>query len=248
MTVSMEPGHPYRKMATTCKTRPVTAKRIVWPKPEPVVCDGGKFRVTLLRRDLVATAAKLWRLGYPELYGSPHEFLLDPDQYPRWLALEESWDQDAESKVYCMSVVEEVATGEVLSGSLLTKFENNRQVEFSFVATHPDHRLKRLTDQLRLFTRKIAMATGAEYFTTFCETWHAITQGWCVEGGWKIAGIFPGNFVRWNGANEEYRGCTVHFYRFVNGGDEYVTRPEEWQLAPKVKEVWEVLERVNQGI
>lgn len=232
-------------MATICKTRPVRTKRIEWPKLEPIECEGGKFRVTLLRRDLIEAAATLWRLGYPELYGSPHEFLLDPDRYQSLIALEDNWRQDASGKVYCMSVLEETATGEVVSGSLLTKFEHNLQVEFSFVATHPDYRLKNLTDQLRLFTRKIALGTDAEYFTTFCETWHDITQKWCLDGGWKIAGIFPGNFVRWNGDDQEYRGCTVHLYRFVKGGEDFATRPEQWHLAPKAREVWEVLERVN---
>jgi len=248
MNISMEESRPYRKMATTCSTRPVKEKRIVWPKMQPVICEGGKYRVTLLRRDLIETAARLWRLGYPELYGSPHEFLLDPEQYERWLALEDNWEEDAAKKVYCMSIVEEIEIGEAVSSSVLTKFERNLQVEFSFVATHPDCRLKNLTDELRLFTRKIALGTDAEYFTTFCETWHDITQNWCLKEGWKIAGIFPGNFVRWNGNNEEYRGCTVHFYRFVKGADKFVTRPEEWRLAPQVKEVWDVLNRVNGGI
>ena len=73
--------------------------------------------------------------------------------------------------------------------------------------------------------------SGAEYFTTFCETWHDITQNWCIGGGWKIAGIFPGNFIRCNDDGEEYRGCTVHFYKFAGKSVHCVTRPEEWPLA-----------------
>ena len=248
MAITLEKSRPYRKMATTCKTRSVKEKHIVWPKMEPVICKGGMYRVTLLRRGLIDGAAKLWTLAYPELYGSPHEFLLDPEQYERWIALEDSWAEDAGKKVYCMSVVEKIESGEVVSSSVLTKFDKNLQVEFSFIATHPEYRLKHLTDELRLFTRNIALGTDAEYFTTFCETWHDSTQNWCFKRGWKIAGIFPGNFVRWNGDNQEYRGCTVHYYQFVKGGEEYVTRPEEWHLAPRAKEVWEVLNRVNGGI
>jgi hypothetical protein len=127
-------------------------------------------------------------------------------------------------------------------------FELNLQVEFSFVATHPDYRRRDLTDELRRFTRIIALDSGAEYFTTFCETWHDITQNWWIGGGWKIAGIFPGNLIRCNDEGEECRGCTVHFYKFVGKGDRYVTKPEEWHLAPEVSEVWEVLQRVNRKI
>jgi hypothetical protein len=162
--------------------------------------------------------------------------------------MEDSWEDDSRNKVYCMSVVEEAATGRVVAATLLTKLERNLQVEFSFAATHPDYRRRDLTDELRRFTRIIALDSGAEYFTTFCETWHDITQNWCIKGGWQIAGIFPGNFIRWNGEGEEYRGCAVHFYKFVNNGARYATRPEEWHMAPEVREVWEALEQVNQKI
>jgi len=248
MAISIEESRPYRKMATTCRTRPVRPKQIVWPKIEPVTLENGKYRMTLLRRDLIDAAARLWQLSYPELYGSPHEFLLDPDQYERWVALWDRWEEDAKSKVYCMAVLENVASGEVLSGSVLTKFERNLQVEFSFVATLPHLRERKLTDEVRRFARKVAAGSGAEYFTTFCETWHDITQKWCLKGGWKIAGVFPGRFTRWNGDNEEYRGCTVHFYQFTQEALNYVTRPEEWHLAPEVKKVWDVIWKVNGGL
>jgi hypothetical protein len=136
----------------------------------------------------------------------------------------------------------------VVAATLLTKFEKNLQVEYSFAATRPEYREKQLTDHLRRVTRKIAQSSGAEYFTTFCKTWHDITQSWCIKGGWKIAGVFPGNFVRWNGDDEEYRGCTVHFYHFAGDGAAFSTKPEEWRLAEPVKKVWEFLEEVNQNI
>jgi len=245
MTIDMQGSKPYRKMATTCRTRAVSQKRVVWPRFESKPFLDGRFQVRPLRRQLIESAAAFWRLAYPEIYGSPHEFLLDPEQYEKCVVLEDHWDRDAGGKVYCMTVVEELQTNRVVSATLLTKFERNLQVEYTFAATHPDYRQRDLTDELRKMTRRIAYNSGAEYLTTFCETWHDITQYWCIKGGWKIAGIFPGNFVRWNGDNEEYRGCTVHFYRFIGEGDAHTTKPAEWHLAAPSKEVWETLEKVN---
>lgn len=248
MKMDLGASQPYEKMGSTCRTREPQEKRIRWSLPVMSPFGDPMHRVGVLRRDLVESAAELWRTAYPEVYGSPHEFLLDPNQIESLVAMEENWEEDSLQKVYCMSVVEEVATGKVIGATLLTKFEANLQVEFSFAAIHPDYRRRDLTDELRRFTRNVALDSGAEYFTTFCETWHDITQNWCVKEGWKIAGVFPGNYIRWNGGNEEYRGCTVHFYRFVGKGAQVATHPEEWRLAPEVREVWEVLERVNQRI
>ena len=242
----MKSCSPYRKMATTCRTRPAREKCVTWKRVQSEPLMDGKYQVRPLRRELIESAVELWRISYPEIYGSPHEFLLDPDQYPRMVALEDSWEEDSRSKVYCMPVVEELETNRVVSATLLTKFESNLQVEYSFAATHPNYRQKDFTAELRRLTRKIAHSSGAEYFTTFCETWHDITQNWCIKGGWKIAGIFPGNFIRWNGDDEEYRGCTVHFYHFNEEGEAYSTKPEEWRLAGPVKEVWDVIKRVNE--
>ena len=248
MKMDLRESRPYEKMGHSCRTREPVEKRITWSIPAVGPFGDNLHKVGVLRKDLVESAAELWRRAYPEVYGSPHEFLLDPNQYEPLIAMRETWEEDSRNKVYCMSVVEEVATGKVIGATLLTKFEGNLQVEFSFAATHPDYRRRDLTDELRRFTRIIALDSGAEYFTTFCETWHDITQNWCIKGGWKIAGIFPGNFIRWNGEGEEYRGCTVHFYKFVGKGARCATRPEEWRLAPEVREVWEAMEQVNQKI
>lgn len=247
MTINLETRKPYRHMATTCQTRPTRRIHLRWTKIHPEAFRDGQFQVMNLSRDLVPSAAQLWQQAYPEIYGSPHEFLLDPDRYETLIALDETWDHDAAHKVYCMTVVVEMELQKVVAASLLTKFEKNLQVEFSFVATHPDYRLQDLTERLRKATRRIATDSGAEYFTTFCETWHDITQKWCLRGGWKIAGIFPGNFIRWNGDNRQYRGCTVHFYRFTADGEAHSTKPDEWRLAPEVREVWRILEHVNRS-
>jgi hypothetical protein len=247
MAISMDGYSPYRNMGATCSTRPVRERLIRWTKVESEPFHDGRFQVKTLRRSLVASAAELWRSGYPELYGSFHEFILDPGSYEDLVALDESWERDAAAKDCCMPVVVELETERVVSASMLTKVEKNLEVEFTFAATLPDYRMRDLTDELRRVTHVIAEGSGAEYFTTFCETWHPITQNWCLKGGWRVAGIYPGRFTRWNGEGE-YRGCTVHFYKFAGEGEACATRPEEWHLAPGIKELWEVLERINRRL
>jgi len=90
----------------------------------------------------------------------------------------------------------------------------------------------------------MVLASGAEYLTTFLETWHTITQDETLKKGhgWKIAGIFPGNITRWAGGQEEYRACIVYMYQFINDGDKFATRPQEWQLHPEVRRLWEEME------
>ena len=81
---------------------------------------------------------------------------------------------------------------------------------------------------------RTALASGAEYLTTFLETWHTITQAHTLKlgQGWKIAGIFPDNFTRWAGDQEEHWGCEIYLCKFINEGEKYATRPGGVTPAP----------------
>ncbi len=241
-------GSPYREMATTCKTRPTKEKKVVWKRFESEPFDDGRFQVKVLSKKLIDSAASLFRKAYPEIYGSPHEFVLIPERYEGFIALDEDWKEDSRSRVCCMPVVVELETERVVAATMLTKIEKNLQLEFTFAATLPEYRLKDIMLNLRVVTWKTALASGAEYLTTFVETWHDITQKWCIKDGWQVAGIFPGNFVRWQDPDQEYRGCTIHCYYFLHDAEEYATKPDEWSLAPEFKELWQVMDRINKKI
>ncbi|MGA7878416.1 MAG: hypothetical protein WCA08_22340 [Desulfoferrobacter sp.] len=247
MKMNISERHPYSVMGSTCLTREPVEKRITWTIPLGRF-GNDMYRVRVLSRDLLKSAAELWRASYPEVSGSPHEFLLNADHYESLVAMEDTWQEDSRSKIYCMPVVEEISTGKIVGATLLTKYEGNLQIELSFVAMHPDYTRENFIGELRRFTRIIALDSGAEYFTSFCDTWYNTTQNFCIEGGWKIAGISPGNFIRRNDDGEEYRGCTVHFYKFINKGDQYSTKPEEWRLVPEVEKIWKAIEEVNRKI
>jgi GNAT superfamily N-acetyltransferase len=218
-----------------------------WLKPESEPVLGGRFRVRPLSRGDFEAAAELWRQAYPEVYGSCHDFLLYPEEYESRLALVETWEADALGKPGCMLLAEEVATSRLAAATLMTKFDQNLQIEYTFAGTHPDYRRLGLMGALGRVMDRLVRASGAEYLTTFLETWHTITQEETLKRGrgWKVAGIFPGNFTRWAGDQQEYRACEVHLYRFVNEGEKYATRPEEWHLHPEVQALWDFLEALN---
>ena len=80
-------GSHYKDMATTCKTRPTKEKKVVWRRFESEPFEDGRFQVKVLSKKLIASAADLFRNAYPEIYGSPHEFVLMPERYERLIAL-----------------------------------------------------------------------------------------------------------------------------------------------------------------
>jgi hypothetical protein len=143
-----------------------------------------------------------------------------------------------------------VATGKLAAASMMTKLDKNLQTEYTFAGTHPEYRQQGLMSLLGNLMHRVALASGAEYLTTFLETWHTITQEKTLKfaEGWKIAGIFPGNFTRWAGDNQEYRACEIYMYRFINEGEKFATQPAEWQLHPELERLWQVLEDINSRI
>lgn len=249
-TLDMTPYAPYRRMAVTCQTRPIGEKQVLWVKPKPKLHRNGRFVGRALSRADIEAAAELWRWAYPEVYGSAHDFILFPEEYEARVALAETWQRDSRQKAFCMLVAEEVATGKLAAATLMTKLDRNLQIEYTFAGTHPDYRRQGLMNLLGSLMHRMALASGAEYLTTFLETWHTITQAKTLHyaAGWKIAGIFPGNFTRWAGDNQEYRACEVYLYRFINDGQLFATHPEEWHLHPDIRRLWEVLEDINRRI
>ena len=241
---------PYMKMGKSCKTREIRKKKVVWPMTitEKSFLDG-KFRIRPIGKRDIDRVAELWRESYPEVYGSQHEWILFPEEYEGKVALIENWKDDSINRMHSMFVGEEIQTGKYSMATMFTKYDQNLHIEASFFTIHPDYRKGKhgffIWEELSGLY-KWMKDSGAEYVTVFCETWQSITQYiWFKQMGWKVAGIFPGNFTRWSEGQEEYRGCTVHFYRLINEGDKYSTKPDEWQLLPEMKKLWECLEEIN---
>jgi hypothetical protein len=246
--IDMSIYKPYGKTTSSCESREIREKRIVWPDMTKKDLGNGVAARIIEKKD-IENVAEFWRDSYPEIYGSQHEWLLHPEKYEGRVALKDNWKEDSKNKLYFMSIGESEKTGKVMFGNMVTKYDHNLQIELTFFAMHPDVRKgKGGFDVWKEMTEfyKWMEATGAEYATVFLETWHDITQYiWFKRMGFKIAGIFPGNYTRWCGDKNEYRGCTVHMYSFMNNGEKYTNRPADWKLLPEVKELWDVMEKIN---
>ena len=247
--LDMDAYLPYKEMGKTCKTRELREKKIIWPYREKIVDN--KFVIRIMERKEITQVTELWKASYPEVYGSIHEWILFPEEYDQKVAFKETWENDSANKMHVVIICKDMTTGELISATLLTKFDLNLHVEASFVAIHPDFRKGKAGFNIWTELHEFYLwmkESGAEYITVFCETWHNITQFiWFKQMGWNVAGIFPGSYTRWAGGQKEYRGCTVHFYKLLNDGELYSTKPEEWQLLPEIRKLWDCLEEINKA-
>jgi len=247
--LDMTPYRAFRSMVQSCRRRPIREKRVVWVLPQPRLSQDGRFLARPLRTADIEAAAELWREAYPEVYGSCHDFILFPEDYPAHFICDDAWEA-GQDRPGCMILAEETATDRLAAGGIMTKFDRNLQIEFSLAGTRPEYRRQGLMALIGRVMYQMALASGAEYLTTFLETWHTITQGATLKWGrrWRLAGIFPGNFTRWAGGQEEYRACEVYLYQFINDGEAYATPPTAWQLHPQVRRLWQCLEEINRTL
>lgn len=243
---------PFSEMGNSCEKRRIEQKKIVWPNFEEKILGGqfeGTIRAKTIGRNDIEEAAQFWRTSYPEVFGSHQEWFLFPEKYEENVVLMDDLESDRHKKKCWMPVLEDIETGNIAAAVLFTKEDKNLQIEASFFAIHPDYRKGANGNKFWIATFdfwKQLESTGAEYIVAFCETWHSITQFLITKKmGFKIAGIFPGNITRWYGENMEYRGCAVYVYKFLGDAQKYITKPEEWNLTPEVRKLWNVLEEIN---
>jgi hypothetical protein len=136
--------------------------------------------------------------------------------------------------------------GNIIGAMVLKKWDENRQVELTIGTVLPQHRkLEGIFIHGFPIVVEWLQGTGAEYLTAFSETWHDLTQRLLEANGFKICGIFPGQYVRWTSGNLQYRGCTVHYYRFIGDGAEFANQREEWSLSERASQLWDLLVKLN---
>ena len=221
--------------------------RLEWAPLPPLTSELQGIKWDFVSEKELPLVADIWRRGYPELLGSTLDFIFHPQKYEGNILLRENYQQDKYDRDRCMLRWEK--SGKMVGAIMLKKWDENRQVELTIGTILPRHRK---VQEIFIKGFPIVMDwlqdTGAEYVTAFCETWHDLSQQLLEANGFKICGIFPGEYVRWTSGNLHYRGCTVHYYRFIGEGAEFATRREEWRLSERATQLWDVLAKLNDEI
>jgi hypothetical protein len=248
--IDMSKYSPYKKM-NSVKTREIKDKRVIWPYYERNIFNC-ELKIRIIEKKDCSEVAELWRVCYGELYGSSlkYDWVLYPKRYEANVTFKESWEMDSLNKDFCMLVFEEMKTNRLIGAWILFKDDRNLQIEFTMGIIHPSYRQQKsglkVVSMAEDYIKTLEKKSGAEYLTSFCETWHNTTQFLCFkQWGFKVAGIFPGQYTRWNGEQQEYRTCEVHFYKFIRNAEKYVSKPGEFVLLPEFEKLWDLLEEIN---
>lgn len=243
--MSDEP-RPYREMGKTCKTRPIKTVRLEWVPMPPLEDEFPGHTWNFVSEKEADAVAKVWKTGYPELTGTTLDFIFRPEKYAAKVLLAETYETDRLEREYCMFRCENGE--EIIAAMLLRKDDTNRMIELT-IGTILPHQRNVQGMFVRGFPKVVEWLkhTGAEYLTSFCETWHDLSQRLLEANGFKLCGIFPGQLVRWTSGDRLYRGCTVQYYKFIGEGAEFAAKREEWSLSPRAGRLWKTLEELNGG-
>jgi len=246
LKLNLSEYQPYKTMGQSCQLKDIMGFHVKWPK---LGTAGNLTNSELIMRYLcgndIDRVVELWKNVYPEAYGSTHQFVFDSQWYEGNVLLDENWETDAKKKKHAIILLENLKESQLVGILLMTKWDQNLQVEFTMGGLQPAFRKKKVFYPFFKNILDSFSKTEVELITVFAETWHNKTQELMDNHGFKIWGIFPGNTIRWSRDQKCYRACEVHYYKFINDGEKYATNFDEWILSEKSKKLWQALEKLN---
>ncbi len=245
-TLNLSEHQPYKTMGQSCQLKDITEFHVSWPK---LVTAANLKHSDLMMRYMngneIERVVELWKNVYPEVYGSTHQFVFDPQWYKGNVLFDENWKTDPKKNKYAIILMEDVKEKQLIGILLMTKLDQNLQVELTMGGLHSSFRKKQVFYPFFKNILDSFLKTETELITVFAETWHKKTQELMDYHGFKIWGVFPGNMLRWSHDQKCYRACEVHYYKFVNDGEKYSTCFNEWELSEKSRQLWQVLVKLN---
>ncbi len=244
--LDLSESQPYKTMGQSCQLKDITEFHVSWPKLVTAAdLKDSDFIWRYMYVNDIERVVELWKNVYPEAYGSTHQFVFDPQWYKGNVLFGENWETEAKKNKYAIILLEDLKEDQLAGILLMTKFDQNLQVELTMGGIHSNFRKKQVFYPFFKNILDSFLKTEVELITVFCETWHKKTQELMDYYGFKIWGISPGNMVRWSHEQKCYRACEVHYYKFVNDGEKYSTCFDEWVLSDKSNKLWQVLEKLN---
>ncbi len=246
ITLNLSEHQPYKKMGKSCQLKDIAEFHIHWPELTTASnLMNNDFIIRYMCGNDIDEVVELWKSVYPEAHGSTHQFIFDPQWYESNILFNENWKTDAKKKKYAIILLENLKQSQLVGILLMTKWDQNLQVELTMGGLHSAFREKKVFYPFFKNILDTISTTEVELITVFAETWHSKTQELMDNHGFKIWGISPGNMVRWSHDQKCYRACEVHYYKFVNDGERYATCFDEWVLSEKSRKLWQVLEKLN---
>lgn len=237
---------PYNKMGASCQLKDIAEFRVLWPKLTTASNLSKKELVMrYMRGNDIDAVIELWKDVYPEAYGSTHQIVFDPQWYDGNVLFDENWATDAKDKQHAIILMEDLKADRLFGILLMTKWDQNLQVELTMGGLHSEFREKQVFYPFFQNILNSFSNTEVELLTVLAETWHKKTQELMDAHGFKIWGVFPGQMVRWSSDQKCYRACEVHYYKFINDGEKYASTFDEWVLSEKSAKLWRCLEKLN---
>jgi hypothetical protein len=238
---------PYKPMGQSCQLKDIKEFHIHWPELETTTnLKNGDIILRYMKGNEIDKVVQLWKNVYPEVYGSTHQFVFDSQWYGDNNLFNENWKTDKKEKKYAIILLENLKESQLVGILLMTKLDQNLQVELTMGGLHSEFREQELFYPFFKSILDFISKTEAELITVFAETWHKKTQELMDHHGFKIWDLFPWNMIRWSRDQKCYRACEVHYYKFINDGEKYATRFDEWALSEKSSKLWRVLEKLNE--
>lgn len=208
---------PHRNICPSPETKQMSERKLVWPEIQGTIDD--KFEIVALDpsdNDHIEQTARIYRLGFPELFGGVYEDLHFPARYRTLLE---------HMKIL---VLQDRHHGRIASAWALTPSEANMSVEFSLTVTDPEYRGQGLCREFTKRVDALVQESGAELGVVYCATFHRTTQRIFEELGFEKQATLKG-FILANAGNGRYARDTVVMYtKFYNGAERLC--PDEMQV------------------
>ncbi len=183
-----------KNISPSLKIRKLNDRKIVWTTEEKTIDENLVIKnLATTNYDEIEQTAKLYRIGFPELFGGVYEDILFPGRYKALLE---------EMKLFLLKEKDQV----VSAWALITS-EKNMSTEFSLTVTSPKKRGKGYCRLLTNYVEEIVKNSGTEHASVYCATFHTATQkiftglGFKKEAelkGFVLANVGNGNYARDN--------------------------------------------------